>query len=97
MGRRHGDQALDAGERHRAALGRAHQAAADPVLAVVLGRRREDAVGPEALHGHGHAAWGRRRGGVKRGRSQQRTVMMSPGRESHFWIVRLSGSNIQRL
>lgn len=58
VGRRHGDQALDPGEGHRAALGRAHQAAADAVLAVVLRRRGEDAVGPEALHGHGHAVCG---------------------------------------
>lgn len=55
VGRRHGHQALDPGQGHGAVLGGAHQAAADAVLAVVLRRRGEDAVGSEALHGQGHA------------------------------------------
>lgn len=58
MGRRHGHQALDSGEGDGAALGGAHQAAADAILAVVLRRRGEDAVGTEALHGHGHTVCG---------------------------------------
>lgn len=58
MGRRHGHQALDSGEGHGAALGGPHQAAADAVLAVVLRRRGEDAVGAEAFRGHGHAVCG---------------------------------------
>lgn len=55
VGRRHGHQTLDPREGHGAALSRADQTAADAVLAVVLRRRSEDAVGAEALHGHGHA------------------------------------------
>jgi len=60
VGRGHGHQALDAGERHGAVLAGAHQAAADAVLAAVLARRGEHAVGPEALHRRGHAACGGR-------------------------------------
>lgn len=55
MGRCHGHQALDSGEGYGAALGGAHQAAADAILAVVLRWCGEDAIGAEALHGHGHA------------------------------------------
>lgn len=55
VGRRHGHQALDSGEGHSAALCRAHQAAADAILPVVLGRCGKYAVGAEALHGRGHA------------------------------------------
>lgn len=59
VGRGHGHQALDPGQGHGAVLSGAHQAAADAVLAVVLRRRGEDAVGSEALHGQGHAVCGR--------------------------------------
>lgn len=55
MGRCHRHQALDSGEGHRAALGGAHQAAADAVLAVILCQCGKDAVGAKALRGHGHA------------------------------------------
>lgn len=68
MGRRHGDQALDPGQRDRAALCGAHQAAADAVLTVVLRRRGEDAVRTEALGGHGHAVCGVGRGEDHRSR-----------------------------
>lgn len=61
MGRCHGNQALDSGEGHGAALGRPHEAAADAILAVVLRRRGEDAVWAEALRGHGHTVCGVRK------------------------------------
>lgn len=54
MWRRHGHQALDSGEGYGAALGGAHEATADAILAVVFCGRGEDAVRPKALHGHGH-------------------------------------------
>lgn len=55
MGGCHRHQALDSGEGYGAALSGAHEAAADAILAIVLRRRGEDAVGAEALHGSGHA------------------------------------------
>lgn len=55
MGGCHRHQALDSGEGYGAALSGAHKAAADAILAIVLCRRGEDAVGAEALHGSGHA------------------------------------------
>lgn len=54
VGRCHGHQALHSGEGHRASFGRAHKAAADAILAVVLCWCCEDAVRTETLHGHGH-------------------------------------------
>lgn len=55
MWRRHGHQALHSGEGYSAALGGAHEAAADAILAVVFCGRGEDAVRTKAFHGHGHA------------------------------------------
>lgn len=55
MGRCHGYQALDSSEGHCAAFSGAHQTAAYAVLAVILCRCGEDAVGAEALRRHGHA------------------------------------------
>lgn len=67
MGRCHGHQALDSGEGYCAALGGAHQAAADAVLAVILCQRGEDTVGAEALRGHGHAVCEVRKDGLSSG------------------------------
>lgn len=69
MGRRHGDQALDSGEGHSAALSRSHQTSADPVLAVVL-VNREHAIRPKTLHGQSHAVWMWKRSNVQSGLSQ---------------------------
>ncbi len=70
MGRRHGDQALDSGEGHSAALSRSHQTPADPVLAVVL-VNREHAIRPKTLHGQSHAVWKWKRSNVQSGLSRK--------------------------
>lgn len=67
MWRCHGHQALDSSERDGAALGGAHEAAADAVLAVVLCWCGEDAVRTEALHGHGHTVCEARKVGLSLG------------------------------
>lgn len=70
MGRRHGDQALDSGEGHSAALSRSHQTSADPVLAVVL-VNREHAIWSKTLHGQSHAVWMWKRSNVQSGWSHK--------------------------
>lgn len=82
MRRRHGHQALDSSEGYGAALGRPHEAAADAILAVVLCRRGEDAVGAETLRGHRHAVCGVRMSRLQSeepaaGTSQHKVVSLS--------------------
>lgn len=82
MGRRHGHQALDSGEGYGAALGGANQAAADSILAVVLRRRGEDAVGAEALHGHGHTVCEVREDRFNSGGATTELITQHPGWET---------------
>lgn len=76
MGRRHGDQALDSGEGHGAALSWSHQTSTDPVLAIVL-INCEHAIRPKTLHGQGHAVWRCKRSNEQLGWSRKLSCSLS--------------------